>query len=155
MNLLHFLIHKGTTYLYRIFAGNGRCFAGDPCPFLRRRGDGHAQSRILEPRVDTPWEKTVKPEIARVLRHLQRNILAGIITIGPLFVTYLIFSFLLETLAKAGLPMVHLFAAVFPSDWLSTPWLQSVLAVVLTLVVLYVVGPGDFARGRAPGVRPV
>jgi uncharacterized membrane protein len=82
----------------------------------------------------------VKPEIARALRHLQRNILAGIITIGPLFVTYLIFSFLLETLAKAGLPIVRLFAAVFPSDWFSTPWLQSLMAIVLTLVVLYVVG---------------
>jgi uncharacterized membrane protein len=82
----------------------------------------------------------VNPELARALRNLQRNILAGIITIGPLFVTYLIFSFLLETLAKAGLPMVHLFAAVFPSDWFSTPWLQSFLAILLTLVVLYVVG---------------
>ena len=82
----------------------------------------------------------MKPEIARALRHLQRNILAGIITIGPLFVTYLIFSFLLETLAKAGLPIVHLFAAVFPSNWFSTPWLQSLMAIALTLVVLYVVG---------------
>jgi uncharacterized membrane protein len=82
----------------------------------------------------------VNPEVAQALRNLQRNILAGIITIGPLFVTYLIFSFLLETLAKAGLPMVHLFAAVFPSDWFSTPWLQSLLAILLTLVVLYVVG---------------
>ena len=82
----------------------------------------------------------MKPERAHLLRHVQRNILAGIITIGPLFVTYLIFSFLLETLAKAGLPMVHLFAAVFPSDWFHLPWLQSLLAILLTLVVLYVVG---------------
>ena len=82
----------------------------------------------------------MKPEIVHALRHLQRNILAGIITIGPLFVTYLIFSFLLETLAKAGLPFVHLFAVVFPSDWFNVPWLQSVMAVLLTLVVLYVVG---------------
>lgn len=82
----------------------------------------------------------MRPEIARALRHLQRNVLAGIITIGPLFVTYLIFSFLLSTLAKAGLPMVHLFAEVFPSDWFSSPWLQSAMAILLTLVVLYVVG---------------
>jgi uncharacterized membrane protein len=82
----------------------------------------------------------VKPVLARTLRSLQSSILAGILTIGPLFVTYLIFSFLLSTLAKAGLPVVQLFAAVFPAEWLSTPWLQSVLAVVLTLVVLYVAG---------------
>jgi uncharacterized membrane protein len=74
------------------------------------------------------------------MRSLQRNILAGIITIGPLFVTYLIFSFLLGTLAKAGLPLVQLFAAVFPEAWLGQPLLQSALAVVLTLVVLWVVG---------------
>jgi uncharacterized membrane protein len=82
----------------------------------------------------------VNPVLARTLRSLQRNILAGIITIGPLFVTYLIFSFLLSTLAKAGLPVIKLFALIFPEEWLSQPWLQSFLAIVLTLVMLYVVG---------------
>jgi uncharacterized membrane protein len=82
----------------------------------------------------------VKPVLARTLRSLQRNILAGIITIGPLFVTYLIFSFLLGTLAKAGLPVVQLFAVLFPEAWLRQPWLQSAMAIVLTLIVLYVVG---------------
>jgi uncharacterized membrane protein len=82
----------------------------------------------------------VKPILAHTLRSLQNNILAGIITIGPLFVTYLIFSFLLGVLAKAGLPAVQMFAEIFPQAWLSHPWLQSVIAIVLTLVVLYVVG---------------
>ena len=82
----------------------------------------------------------MKPVIAHALRSLQRNILAGIITIGPLFVTYLIFSFLLSTLAKAGLPVIKLFAVIFPEGWLSQPMLQSFLAIVLTLVMLYVVG---------------
>jgi uncharacterized membrane protein len=85
-------------------------------------------------------EKRVNPVYARTLRSLQRNILAGIITIGPLFVTYLIFSFLLGILAKVGLPIVWLLAAVFPGDWLSQPWVQSVMSILLTLVVLYVVG---------------
>jgi uncharacterized membrane protein len=82
----------------------------------------------------------VKVHFARTLRSLQRNILAGIITIGPLFVTYLIFSFLFETLAKAGLPIVQLLAVFFPAEWFSAPWVQSVLAILLTLAVLYVVG---------------
>ncbi|MGD0732475.1 MAG: DUF502 domain-containing protein [Terracidiphilus sp.] len=82
----------------------------------------------------------MKPVLARTLGSMQRNILAGVITIGPLFVTYLIFSFLLGVLAKAGLPLVQLFAAIFPESWLSEPWLQSVLAILLTLVVLYAVG---------------
>ena len=82
----------------------------------------------------------VDPVLARTFRSLKRNILAGIVTIGPLFVTYLIFSFLLGALAQAGMPVVKLLAAIFPAEWLSQPWLQSVTAVVLTLVVLYVVG---------------
>ena len=82
----------------------------------------------------------MKPVIISTLRSLQSNILAGVITIGPLFVTYLIFSFLLGALAKAGLPVVQLFAAIFPEAWLAQPWLQSVLAILLTLIMLYVVG---------------
>lgn len=82
----------------------------------------------------------MNPVLSHTLRSLQRNILAGIITIGPLFVTYLIFSFLFTTLAKAGLPIVQLLAVVFPFGWLDSPFMQSVLAIVLTLAVLYFVG---------------
>jgi uncharacterized membrane protein len=82
----------------------------------------------------------VKSVITRPIRNLQRNVLAGILTIGPLFVTYLIFSFVLGSLAKAGLPMVQLFEDVFPQDWLRQAWVQSVVAIVLTVIMLYVVG---------------
>jgi uncharacterized membrane protein len=82
----------------------------------------------------------VKGPISRTARSLQRNILAGIITIGPLFVTYLIFSFLLKSLAQAGLPAVQLLAAFFPKGWFGNPWLQPTLAVLLTLAVLTIVG---------------
>jgi len=82
----------------------------------------------------------VNPVLAKTLRSLQRNILAGLITVGPLIVTYLIFSFLLGVLAKAGLPVVELLAAVLPEDALSQPWVQFVLSVVLALVVLYFLG---------------
>jgi len=82
----------------------------------------------------------VNPVLSHTLRSLQRNILAGIITIGPLFVTYLIFSFLFTTLAKAGHPLVQLFAVIFPLGWFTNPFMQSVLAIVLTLAVLYLVG---------------
>lgn len=78
--------------------------------------------------------------MARVLRSLQRNILAGIITAGPLFVTWLVFSFLLGSLAKAGLPLVHVLETIFPEEWMAGPIMQSFLAVVLTLVVLYILG---------------
>lgn len=82
----------------------------------------------------------MNPVIAHPLRSLQRNILAGVITVGPLFVTWMIFSFLLGSLAKAGMPLAHAFTTVFPENWLAQPWMQSVLAILLTLVVLYVLG---------------
>jgi uncharacterized membrane protein len=77
---------------------------------------------------------------ARPMRNLQRYLLAGVATIGPLFVTYLVFSFLLGELAKAGLPLIQFLAAVFPQRWLTEPWMQWILAVVVTLIVLYLVG---------------
>jgi uncharacterized membrane protein len=82
----------------------------------------------------------VNPVIARGLRSLQRNVLAGIITVGPLFVTWLIFSFVLGSLAKAGMPLAQLLTSIFPEQWLARPVMQSVLAVLLTLAVLYVLG---------------
>jgi uncharacterized membrane protein len=78
--------------------------------------------------------------ISRPLRHLQRYILAGLITAGPLFVTWVVFRFVLEKLAEAGLPLVHVLAAVFPEEWLNRAWVQWGLAVMLTLALLYVLG---------------
>jgi len=82
----------------------------------------------------------VKRVFSRTSRSVQRSILAGIITIGPLFVTYLIFSFLFSKLAQAGLPMVQLLGRLVPMGRLGNPFLQSVLAIVLTLVLLWIVG---------------
>jgi uncharacterized membrane protein len=82
----------------------------------------------------------VKPVLSRTLRSVQHSVLAGIITIGPLFVTYLIFRFLLTALARAGLPVIQLLGTFFPMGRFANPFMQSVLAILLTLVVLYVVG---------------
>ena len=82
----------------------------------------------------------MRPVLTRTLRSLQSNVLAGIITIGPLLVTYLIFRFLLNTLAEAGLPLVRLLETSSRAPWPTTPWSQSLLAIVLTLVLLYVAG---------------
>lgn len=82
----------------------------------------------------------MNPVFSRPLRHLQRSILAGLITACPLFVTWLVFKFLVQSLAEAGLPLVHVVARVFPQDWLSETWVQSALAVLLTLTLLYILG---------------
>jgi len=85
-------------------------------------------------------EFDLQSTVASALRSLQRNILAGIIAIAPLFVTYLIFSFLLGILAKAGLPVIWLMGILFPGLKSDAPWIQFVLAILLTLLVLYLVG---------------
>jgi uncharacterized membrane protein len=82
----------------------------------------------------------VRSVFVRPMRSLQRNILAGLITVGPLFVTWLVFSFLLEKLERAGQPLVYGLQTMFAEAWLRQPWMQSVLAVALTLLVLYVLG---------------
>lgn len=82
----------------------------------------------------------MKPIVRRSLRNLQRNILAGIITAGPLFITWLVFSIVLGWLAQAGMPIIHLLAIAFPENWLRGPLTQSFLAIILTLIVLYVLG---------------
>jgi len=82
----------------------------------------------------------LKSVLVRPLRSLQRNVLAGLITVGPLFVTWLVFSFLLDKLVRAGQPLVYGLQTMYPEAWLRRPWLQSVLAVVLTLLVLFVLG---------------
>lgn len=82
----------------------------------------------------------MKSVLVRPMRSLQRNILAGLITVGPLFVTWLVFSFLLDKLVRAGQPLVYGLQTMYPEAWLRRPWMQSVLAVVLTLLVLFVLG---------------
>lgn len=80
-------------------------------------------------------------DVSHFLRSLQRNIIRGIITAGPLFITWLVFSFILGVLASAGLPLVKLLLFIFPNDSvLNRPWVQYPLAVVLTIVLFYVVG---------------
>jgi uncharacterized membrane protein len=51
-----------------------------------------------------------------------------------------VFSFLLEKLERAGQPLVYGLQTMFAEAWLRRPWMQSVLAVALTLLVLYVLG---------------
>ena len=80
-------------------------------------------------------------DLNHIMRGLQRNILRGVITAGPLFITWLVFSFILGVLANAGLPLVKLFGLAFaPDAWINQTWFQYCLAVVLTIALFYVVG---------------
>jgi uncharacterized membrane protein len=74
--------------------------------------------------------------------HFQRYLFAGVLALAPLWVTWLVFNFLLGQLSRAGRPWVQALAL--------HPWLESALAVVVTLVALYLLG---WATTRVLGRR--
>ena len=83
----------------------------------------------------------MNPQESRFLHSLQRNVISGVITAGPFFITWLVFTFILGVLANAGLPIIKVLALPFPADsWLHELWFQYILAVLLTIVLFYVVG---------------
>jgi uncharacterized membrane protein len=83
----------------------------------------------------------VNPESTRILHSLQRNIVRGVITAGPLFITWLVFTFIIGVLANAGLPLVKLVGLPFSADsWINRHWPQYALAVLLMIGVFYLIG---------------
>ena len=78
--------------------------------------------------------------------HFARYIVIGFFTLAPLWVTWLVLDFAFGLLARAGAPLLRGVAlALRPSsdvlaDWLLNPFVQYVLAALLTLAILYGVG---------------
>lgn len=78
--------------------------------------------------------------------HFRRYLLTGIITVIPLWITWLIFDFILAQLSKLGMPWVR--AASKQAEqfipelgtWMLNPWFQNGLAILLTLLLLYIIG---------------
>ena len=68
----------------------------------------------------------------RFLPHFQRYFIAGLLALAPLWVTWLVFNFVLTQLSRAGRPLVGTLAL--------HPWIESALAVLVTLLALYVLG---------------
>jgi uncharacterized membrane protein len=79
-------------------------------------------------------------------RHVGRTILIGFITVAPLWVTWLVFDFLLGILAGMGTPLLRAAARiVMPfsdtvASWLLDSGFQKLIAVLLTLGALYGIG---------------
>ncbi|OOG65000.1 hypothetical protein B0E46_06340 [Rhodanobacter sp. B04] len=77
---------------------------------------------------------------------LKRYLLTGLLTFIPLWVTWLVFKFVLGMLAGIGAPLVgallHALALVAPhaADALNTQWLVFIIALLITLVALYLLG---------------
>lgn len=86
----------------------------------------------------------------------KRYIITGLLTFMPLWVTWLVFKFILGLLAELGAPLVSAllgtlgFVAPHTADQLNQSWATYVLALVLTLVALYLIG---FLANRVIGQR--
>lgn len=78
--------------------------------------------------------------------HLQRYLITGVLTVLPLWLTWVVFEFILLQLSKLGSPAVdalmRALVAVFPplERWVDIGALRFTLAVVLTLISLYALG---------------
>mgnify|MGYP001025596662 FL=1 len=77
---------------------------------------------------------------------IKRYLLTGLLTFIPLWVTWLVFKFVLGLLAGIGTPLVAAFLAATGraspalGEALNRGWLLFVLALVLTLLALYLLG---------------
>lgn len=78
--------------------------------------------------------------------HFWRYVVIGFFTVAPLWVTWLVFEFLLGVLARLGTPLLRALAsAVRPlsptvAGWLADSVFQQILAVLLTVASLYAIG---------------
>jgi uncharacterized membrane protein len=78
--------------------------------------------------------------------HIGRYILIGFLTVAPLWVTWLVFDFLLNLLASIGAPLLKAMArAIRPFSDTTASWLldsnfQHAVAALLTIASLYGIG---------------
>ena len=78
--------------------------------------------------------------------HIQRYLLSGVLTLIPLWVTWLVFEYAFKQLSELGAPWVRAISLALQQEhpavaqWLLEPWFQNILAVCLMLVGLYLVG---------------
>ncbi|MBI1422475.1 MAG: DUF502 domain-containing protein [Gammaproteobacteria bacterium] len=86
---------------------------------------------------------TVKPSF---LRKAQRYILTGVLTVIPLWLTFTVFEFFLRHLSQIGLPWARALSRQIEkswpqvANWILADWFQNILAVLLTVLALYILG---------------
>ena len=87
---------------------------------------------------------------------LKRYLLTGLLTFIPLWVTWLVFKFVLSVLAGIGAPLVAALLGALSliaprtADALNAEWLTFIVALLITLGLLYLLG---FVANRVIGQR--
>jgi uncharacterized membrane protein len=82
-----------------------------------------------------------------MIRRSRRYLLTGLVTVIPIIVTIFVFSVFLDLLSDIGRPKavvvanaVKPFSPELARSLVETPWLQSALAVLLTIAMFYLLG---------------
>ncbi len=88
--------------------------------------------------------------------HLQRYLFTGVLTLLPLWLTWVVFKFVFNLLSGLSAPWIQAIAGTLASHfprafgWLQAMWVQSLVALAITIIVIYLVG---FAVHRVVGQR--
>ena len=91
-------------------------------------------------------DKHSKKPKSRFISRAQRNILAGILTVIPIWFTWAVFEFIVKQLSMIGLPSAKALAQEIEkhspnlAEIIQAPWLLNSLAVILTIIALYLLG---------------
>ncbi len=91
-----------------------------------------------------------------ILKSIQSNLIAGVLTVLPILVVVWIVSFLLTLLSSAGAPVVSAIADSIDSQFpalrpvLANTFFQGAVGVILVLLLLYIIGA---AASRVIGMR--
>ncbi|WP_455211989.1 DUF502 domain-containing protein [Kaarinaea lacus] len=94
----------------------------------------------------------------KIAPHIQRYLIAGVLTVIPIWITWLVFEFFLKQLSNLGRPWVRALSKAAEqyipgaSTWLLAPWFESALAIITTIVFLYVLG---LVASRVIGKRAI
>jgi len=74
---------------------------------------------------------------------ISRYIITGLLTVIPIWVTWLVFNFLFTQMSRIGTPLVQILAKISsPSvaEWMLDPLFQSIIAIILIFIVVYLLG---------------
>jgi len=98
------------------------------------------------------------PHKASFAARTQRYLFVGVLTLIPIMVTWIVISFMLNLLSQLGIPVVKAMATairpLYPmaADWVLTSAFQSVIAVLLVVIIIYLIGWG---ASRVVGARVI
>ena len=94
----------------------------------------------------TPKDQTPRRGQRSFGKHIQNNLLAGVLTLIPVVVTWIVFTFALRILSQIGEPAARTLASLLEPDhpeiaaWIEKPLFLGVVSVFIVIAVIYLIG---------------